>query len=771
MKNILLTLSLFIFLSTNAQNNAFTFNGIDQQIATYTGQTNIRFTTQNFTIEAWVKPAAFVNSTNNFEHTILGNDNWDASNNYGYVLRTGGNRKLDFTFGQGNTWYSVTSPNAVFNAGEWTHVAVVRNGTTFTLFANGVQVAQQTFTQNIALATANLRIAENGNGSVRFFNGSLDEIKFWNTARTVTEVRDDLAATTTPLPPELIVYYKMDQTTGQAVVSETAVNLFAQYLPTAQVNSGTGFFRTYTFETTGNWTDSTKWKNGFTPTNLDSGDFINVTANCNLNVFFNLPVNITMNIFQGFILTYPDSRMLFIYGNLNINGTLQFNGSSIMLLYGIFNISSSGTVIGSNAYFDLQNGSICNNYGKIGDFVSDIDGIDVNAGASLNCFAGAAIRSYQLVNNGLVNLQNGSYFRTRTLINGNVNNVAILNTSGVININNFLNNYGTINNYYQMKLYKSSIVYEHQNYPSGIINNIGGQSDFYISSDTGNNFKNEGVFNYQNIVLCEKSFENTSSGIVNAQLIAGLTPQFNNAISGLLTNNGTFNSAGTINNSGSMVPNQGSWQGYGNFVDTLFTNNTAGIIAPSNNTGTGISTLTFANGLTNNGIINIDLAGTNTSEIDKINVTGIATLGGTLNVSLINSFVPQFGTTDFVIMNYTSRTGSFATVNYPNIAGISWSIIYNSTNVVLRAESTLSNQEFETIGLKTYPNPIKNILNIISPLEMESLKIFNLLGQEVLSKEVNGTETNLDISNLANGTYILKTIVNGVAKTVKIVKA
>ena len=281
MKKILLLLTLFFALQlANAQNNAFTFNGIDQQIATYTQQTNVRFTTQNFTLEAWVKPAAFVNSTSNFEHTILGND---SSNTTGYVLRTGGSRKLDFTFGDGTSWYSVTSANPVFTVDEWTHVAVVRNGTAFTLYANGVQVAQQTFIQNISLPNANLRIAESAGFNGRFFNGSLDEIKIWNTARTVAEVRNDLAETTTPLPTELIVYYKMNQTTGQAVISETAVNLFAQYLPTVQVNTASGFFRTYTYTNATNsflWSTSGNWINDFIPNNLgqEIGDIININA-------------------------------------------------------------------------------------------------------------------------------------------------------------------------------------------------------------------------------------------------------------------------------------------------------------------------------------------------------------------------------------------------------------------------------------------------------------------------------------------------------------
>ena len=98
------------------------------------------------------------------------------------------------------------------------------------------------------------------------------------------------------------------------------------------------------------------------------------------------------------------------------------------------------------------------------------------------------------------------------------------------------------------------------------------------------------------------------------------------------------------------------------------------------NSGIGIGTLNFFSGLINNGNINIEIGGITAGiDYDKINVTGTATLGGTLNTSLINSYIPPVGTTEFTIINATAVAGTFATVNLPTATlGIVWSIVYTS---------------------------------------------------------------------------------------------
>jgi len=64
-----------------------------------------------------------------------------------------------------------------------------------------------------------------------------------------------------------------------------------------------------------------------------------------------------------------------------------------------------------------------------------------------------------------------------------------------------------------------------------------------------------------------------------------------------------------------------------------------------------------------------NIAGTH---YDQLNVTATATFGGTLNVVLIDSFVPAAGQV-FLLFNAANRAGSFATLNLPALGpGLAW---------------------------------------------------------------------------------------------------
>ena len=56
-----------------------------------------------------------------------------------------------------------------------------------------------------------------------------------------------------------------------------------------------------------------------------------------------------------------------------------------------------------------------------------------------------------------------------------------------------------------------------------------------------------------------------------------------------------------------------------------------------------------------------------------------------------------------------------------------------------------------------YPNPAKDNINIVSYAELiNSVEVYNLSGQKVLSKKVNnGTTTKINTSGLAKGVYIV----------------
>lgn len=84
--------------------------------------------------------------------------------------------------------------------------------------------------------------------------------------------------------------------------------------------------------------------------------------------------------------------------------------------------------------------------------------------------------------------------------------------------------------------------------------------------------------------------------------------------------------------------------------------------------------------------------------------------------------------------------------------------------------TTLSTSNFENSTISFYPNPTNNIVNFSSPETIEIISLYNLLGQEVLSKEINSNEFKLDISSQPSGTYIAKINSKGKSQSIKLIK-
>ncbi len=82
----------------------------------------------------------------------------------------------------------------------------------------------------------------------------------------------------------------------------------------------------------------------------------------------------------------------------------------------------------------------------------------------------------------------------------------------------------------------------------------------------------------------------------------------------------------------------------------------------------------------------------------------------------------------------------------------------------------LASNSFEAFSLKTFPNPIKDILNINYDKNISKIVISNLLGQEVLSKELNTNNAKIDLSTLSSGSYLVKVASENEVKTIKIIK-
>jgi Secretion system C-terminal sorting domain len=78
--------------------------------------------------------------------------------------------------------------------------------------------------------------------------------------------------------------------------------------------------------------------------------------------------------------------------------------------------------------------------------------------------------------------------------------------------------------------------------------------------------------------------------------------------------------------------------------------------------------------------------------------------------------------------------------------------------------------EFDTNAFKFYPNPIKDNLNLSYSKEISSAKVINMIGQTISEKSINSKETQIEMSNLAKGTYLVEVKSGDSSKTIKVIK-
>lgn len=83
--------------------------------------------------------------------------------------------------------------------------------------------------------------------------------------------------------------------------------------------------------------------------------------------------------------------------------------------------------------------------------------------------------------------------------------------------------------------------------------------------------------------------------------------------------------------------------------------------------------------------------------------------------------------------------------------------------------SLLSIPSIDIKDLISYPNPVKNVLNFSSHATITDITVFNLLGQQVTTK-ISETGSSIDMSDLPDGTYLVKVKTENEVKSLKIIK-
>jgi hypothetical protein len=113
--------------------------------------------------------------------------------------------------------------------------------------------------------------------------------------------------------------------------------------------------------------------------------------------------------------------------------------------------------------------------------------------------------------------------------------------------------------------------------------------------------------------------------------------------------------------------------------------NNGGTLAPGHSPGTTTITNSYTQSAA--GATQIEIAGTMPGDqFDQINVTGAATLAGSLAVATIDGYEPTLPGQSFVVMTFASHTGEFdAITGQPSAAlpGLFWTVSYTESSAVL----------------------------------------------------------------------------------------
>jgi|GEM_PF-3076931 len=181
--------------------NSLRFNGINQYVKSPIPTTN----SGGITMEAWVRLDG-INLIRNQSIIQVGNS---GSNGWGIIVKSGLSPDLLVRYNGTLTPIGYTMP-----INKWTHIALVNAvNDQYELYVNGVVYSGTT--GNVPAApTSGLQIGNDSIANTTAFNGSIDEVRFWEKDLTQTQIRDNMCKKLMGTENFLKAYFRFDEKVG-----------------------------------------------------------------------------------------------------------------------------------------------------------------------------------------------------------------------------------------------------------------------------------------------------------------------------------------------------------------------------------------------------------------------------------------------------------------------------------------------------------------------------------------------------------------------------
>ncbi|GFE60846.1 hypothetical protein AOG2_14330 [Geobacter sp. AOG2] len=162
--------------------NALSFNGVNNLVTV--PASNLLDLTTGMTLEGWVYPT---NSSGKWGCVLMK----ETSNFYAYGLYVSpANRPTVFMVINGSE-HGFEVPT-ILTTNTWSHLAATYDGTTLSVYVNGILKGSENISTIIPASSGALRIGGNSIWATEYFTGIIDNVRIFNRALTGTEIQTDM---------------------------------------------------------------------------------------------------------------------------------------------------------------------------------------------------------------------------------------------------------------------------------------------------------------------------------------------------------------------------------------------------------------------------------------------------------------------------------------------------------------------------------------------------------------------------------------------------
>ncbi len=313
----------------------------------------------SLTLECWVK-ADYIGS--GYYNRIFSQDYIDAdSPGLGWF-----NMNVDGTL---YTYFSGALQGSLYavNQGEWTHVALVWDGSNIYFFINGVQDPNVYTLSSLPDCTNNLYLGWQGHFNNTHFDGNIDEVRIWEIARTELEIRDNMVRSISGYESGLLAYYNFDNISG-ATLQDYSGNSNDGTLSNMDDSDwvSSSAFNTWLNTSSNAWSIASNWSLGSVPASDDNVGVIAYSAGAEAVVSNNPTVN---HFIVSSIASPSLSSGITVNGNLVLESNVNLNGQIVNLGNEGYLVEDQGHFYGASGYLTITkslNNISCENVAGLG---------------------------------------------------------------------------------------------------------------------------------------------------------------------------------------------------------------------------------------------------------------------------------------------------------------------------------------------------------------------------------------------------------------------